>query len=1045
MTNGEPHYWFSRHARSIIVLIITLAILGIYLAFTIPVAVFPATNFPRILIAVDNGVMPIDQMMVTVTRPIEEAVNSVPGLQQVRSITSRGSAEVDLFFDWNVDMFQTLQYVNSALSSVQRELPASAKVEGHRMTFASFPILGYSLTSDTVPQTQLWEMATYELKPRLNRLDGVARVIVQGGQEPEFHIVPDPAKLLQASVTVPDLLEAVRRTNLIDSPGLLERNHQLYLGLVNGQVRDPQQIGSIVIKTTAAGVPVRVGDVATVEQSVRPLYTVVTANEKPAVLLSINRQPDSNTVQVADEVHDEVEQIRKSLPPGVEIHPYYDQSDIVTESIRSVRDAILIGLILASIILVVFLHDWGTSVVAGLVIPVTIAVTFIALKLIGQSFNLMTLGGLAAAVGLVIDDAIVVVENIVLHRDAGQTRLQAIHSALGEITIPLIGSTITPIVVFLPLISITGVTGTFFRALAVTMSVSLLTSLALALTWTPSLSQFLIKRHTDEVHTDAPPEPDAESIRRLMEVEEASLGGFFLKVIRFHEHWLRRALERPRWLAAMSLALIVIAYVCYNYSGSDLLPAMDEGGFIIDYIMPAGSSLAETNRVVRHIEQMLHDTPEVESTSRRTGLQLGLAAVTEANTGDVSVKLKSSRGRDIDEIMEEVRAKIKTQEPAIDVEFIQVLQDMIGDLTSAPEPVQIKLFSQDPAVLEEWAPKVADAIGKNKGVVDVLNGIDNTISGPAVMFQVDPSVAARAGFTPEEVATDAAAILEGEPSPIPVVSHDRAYTLRVRFPAARRATLEAMRDTLLVSSTGKTATLGALATLTDLPGQTEIRRENLQRDVAVTARLEGVDLGTGIASVQKSVADLHLPSSIRVVYGGTYQEQQKSFRDLVFVLILAVVLVFIVLLFEFRTFAAPLAILSSALLSTSGVFLALFITRTTFNISSFMGLIMVVGIVAKNGILLLDAEQKFRAAGLSLEDSVIQASRRRLRPIVMTALAAMAGMLPLAFALGAGSQMLKPLAIAVIGGVLISMLPSLTITPAVHLSVTRRAERNATV
>jgi CzcA family heavy metal efflux pump len=1044
MTNGEPHYWFSRHARSIIVLIITLAILGIYLAFTIPVSVFPQTNFPRILIAVDNGVMPIDQMMVTVTRPIEEAVNSVPGLQQVRSITSRGSAEIDLFFDWNVDMFQTLQYVYGVLGGIQNELPATAKVKAHRMTFASFPILGYSLTSDTVPQTQLWELATYEIKPRLNRLEGVSRVLVQGGQEPEFHIVPDPAKLLQARVTVPDLLEAVRRTNLIDSPGLLERNHQLYLGLVNGQVRDPQQIAATVVKTTAAGVPVRVGDVAKVEQSIRPLYTVVTANGKPAVLLSVDRQPDSNTVQVADEVHAEVEQIRKSLPPSVEIHPYYDQSEIVTESIRSVRDAILIGLILASIILVVFLHDWGTSIVAGLVIPVTITVTFIALKVMGQSFNLMTLGGLAAAVGLVIDDAIVVVENVVLHREAGQTRLQAIHSALHEITIPLIGSTITPIVVFLPLISITGVTGTFFRALAVTMSVSLLTSLALALTWTPSLSQFLIRRHPGKQEADAPREPEEESIRRLMEVEEASLSGFFRKVIGFHEQWLRRALARPNWLVGLSLALILVAYACYSYSGSDLLPAMDEGGFILDYIMPAGSSLAETNRVISHIEQILHHTPEVESTSRRTGLQLGLAAVTEANTGDVSVKLKSKRSRGIDDIIEEVRAKIKTQEPAIDVEFIQVLQDMIGDLTSAPEPIQIKLFSQDPAALEEWAPKVAEAVSKNKGIVDVLNGIDNTISGPAVMFQVDPSVAARAGFTPEEVATDAAAILEGDPSPIPVVNRDRAYTLRVRFPAGNRATLEAMRDTLLVSSTGKTATLGALATLTDLPGQTEIRRENLQRDVAVTGRLEGVDLGTGIASVQKTVANLHLPSSIRVVYGGSYQEQQRSFRDLVFVLILAVVLVFVVLLFEFRTFAAPFAILASALLSTSGVFLALFITRTTFNISSFMGMIMVIGIVAKNGILLLDAEQKFRAAGLSLEDSIIQAGRRRLRPIVMTALAAVAGMLPLAFALGAGSQMLQPLAIAVIGGVLISMVLSLIITPAVHLFVTRRAQRPST-
>ena len=1057
-TEDERSYWFARHSRSILVLTITLAILGIYLAFTIPVSVFPDTNFPRILIGVDNGVMPIDQMMVTVTRPLEEAVNSVPGLQEVRSVTSRGSAEIDLFFHWNVDMFQTLQYVNAALSNAQRDLPATAKIQAHRMTFASFPVLGYSLTSTTVSQSRLWEMATYEIKPRLNRLDGVAQVVVQGGQEPEFHIVPDPAKLLQASVTIPDLLEAVRRTNLIDSPGLLERNHQLYLGLISGQVRDPQQIASIVVKTTAAGVPVRLGDVAKVEQGVRPLYTIVTANGKPGVLLNINRQPESNTVQVADEVHAEIESLRKGLPPSVEIHPFYDQSEIVTESIASVRDAILIGLLLASIILVIFLRDWGTSIVAGLVIPVTIAVTFIALKIMGQSFNLMTLGGLAAAVGLVIDDAIVVVENIVLHRDAGQTRLAAIHSALGEITVPLIGSTITPIVVFLPLISIAGVTGTFFRALAVTMSVSLLTSLVLALSWTPALSQFLIKKsrgkstqgeaenpadHEPELAANSSPESESEALRRLIKVEEESMGGFFRKIVSLHERWLRRALERPRWLAIFSLMLIVVAYVCYHFSGSDLLPEMDEGGFVLDYIMPAGSSLAETNRVVSHIEQILRETPEVENTSRRTGLQLGLAAVTEANTGDISVKLKASRKRDIEEVITDVREKIKSEEPAIDVEFVQVLQDMINDLTGEPQPVEVKLFSQDAASLEQWAPKVADAIAKDKGVVDVLNGIDNTISGPAVMFQIDPGVAARAGFTAEEVALDASALLEGEPSTIPVVTQDRTYTVRVRFPEGNRASLEAMRDTLLVSSTGKTATLGSLATMTEMPGQTEIRRENLLRDVVISARLEGVDLGTGIASVKKSVEQLHVPSSIRVVYGGTYQVQQQSFRDLILVLVLAVALVFIVLLFEFRNFAAPLAILTSALISTCGVFLALFITQTTFNISSFMGMIMVIGIVAKNGILLLDAEQKFTRAGFSLEDAVIQAGRRRLRPIVMTALAAVAGMLPLAFAMGAGSQMLKPLAVAVIGGVTISMVLSLIITPAVYLFITRRGSASA--
>jgi CzcA family heavy metal efflux pump len=1026
----EKTYWFAQHSKSVIFLILTLAVMGAYLAFTIPIAVFPTTNFPRILIAVDNGVMPTDQMMVTITRPIEEAVNSVPGLHEVRSITSRGSAEIDLFFDWGVDMFQTLQYVNAAISRVQGELPPTASIVANRMTFASFPIIGYSLTSGTVPQTQLWEKATYEMKPRLNRLDGVSTVLVQGGQEPEFHIIPDPAKLLTANVTVPDILDTMKRTNLIDSPGLLERNHMLVLGLVSGQVRTPEEIAGTVIKTTPAGVPVRIGDVAKVESGVKPVYKIVTANGKPAVLIYINRQPDSNTIDVANEVHAEIDRIKQSLPPGIEVRPFYDQSIIVSDSIKSVRDAILLGVLLASVILVVFLRDWGTSVVAGLVIPVTILVTFVALRLLHESFNLMTLGGLAAAVGLVIDDAIVVVENIVLHRDAGQGRLQAIHSALHEITIPLIGSTITPIVVFLPLISITGVTGTFFQALAVTMGIALLTSLALALTWTPNLSQYFIR--TKPKMPIEGMEPEEESMTRLMAVEEASLSGFFLKIVNFHERWLRRALARPKWLAAMSVVLIAASYVCYRYSGSDLMPEMDEGGFTLDYWTPAGTSLEETNRMVTHMEQIMKTVPEIESTSRRTGSELGLAAVTEANRGDILAKLKKDRERGIDEVMADVRAKVTSQEPAVRVEFVQVLQDMIGDLTSEPEPVQIKLFSQDAALLESWAPKLAEAIGKVPGVVDVLDGIENTISGPAVTFQIDPMVAARAGFTPQEITTDAVAILEGETADTPVVTNDRAYTVRVRFPAAARVSLEAIENTLLTSSTGKTATLGALAKVIELPPQTEIRRENLQRDVSVTARLEGTDLGTAVAAVQKVVDGLHLPSSIRVEYGGTYKEEQKSFRDLIFVFILAIVLVFIVLLFEFGTFAAPVAILASALLSTSGVFMALLATGTTFNVSSFMGMIMVVGIVAKNGILLLDADQKFRGVGMSAQDAMLQASRRRLRPIVMTALATIAGMLPLAFALGAGSQMLQPLAIAVIGGILISMVLSLIITPAVH-------------
>jgi len=1012
---AQTEHWTARHGKPIIFVILTMVAVGIYLSLTIPVAVFPDTDFPRVIVGVDNGVAPIDQMLVTVTRPIEEALNTVQGVERVWSVTSRGSVEVDVFFAWKVDMFQTLELVNAALARIQTTLPPTAKVTANRLTFAAFPIMGYSLTSDTVPMTRIWEMATYETKPRLNRLQGVSTVVIQGGQEPEFEVKPDPAKLVETQMTIPNILDAIGRSNLIDSPGLIESNHQLVLSLVSGQARTPVEISNIVVKTTPAGAPIHIGDVASVTPSVKPVYTIVTANQKPAVLLNIYRQMDSNTVEVANVVHAEIEGIRKTLPRGVELRPFYDQSEIVNDSIRSVRDAIVIGLVLASFIMVVFLRDWGTSLVAGLVIPATIAVTFIALRVMGESFNLMTLGGLAAAVGLVIDDAIVVVENIVTHRDAGQSRGEAIRSALREIRVPLVGSTVTPIVVFLPLISVVGVYGTFFRALAITVGMALLTSLALALTWTPTLSHYFIR---------------ARSNRGGHE-------GVSPRIMRPYERLLRATLEHPVLLAVFTAVLIGASYLCFNDLGSDLLPQMDEGGFILDYIMPAGSSLEETNRVVSDVERILRATPEVESTSRRTGLQLGLATVTEANTGDIAIKLKRNRKRSVDEVMAEVVEKVNKQEPMLLVETPQLLQDMIGDLTSAPEPIVIKLFCQDPALLRQWAPQVGDTIKKIPGVTEVLNGIDNTISGPATVFQVDPAVAARAGFTPQEIELDASAIMLGEPAPTPVVINDRAYTIRVRFPESTRSSTDAIRNTLLVSSTGKTASLGSLASVVDIPGQTEIRRENLLRDVTVTARLEGRDLGSGVAAVQKAVADLHMPPAIRIQYGGQYEEQQKSFRDLVMVLILAVLLVFIVLLFEFGSFAAPIAILSSALLSTSGVFLALLITGKTFNLSSFMGLIMVIGIVAKNGILLLDADQKFRAAGIPAEQSMLDAGERRLRPIMMTALATVAGMIPLALAWGAGSQMLQPLAIAVIGGILASMVLSLIVTPAVHYYIDR--------
>ena len=1080
----ESSFWLSRMSRTIFFLVIILFFAGSYAAFQVPISVFPDTNFPRVVIGVDNGVMPVEQMQVTITKPIEDAVNSVPGLVTVRSTTSRGSAEVSLFFDWNVDMYRTLQLAEAALSKVRQTLPATAVITTNRLTFATFPILGYALTADnlgsaTIPQTRLWEIATYDLKPPLNRVDGVSTVTVQGGQVPEFHIIPNLARLQNSGVTLTDLVTAVQNSNIIDSPGLYEANHELVLALVGAQAHDAAHLASLVVKTTPNGVPVRVADVADVRPGTQPLYTTVTANGAPSVLINIARQPTSNTVQVANGVATKIDELRKILPPGTHLTPFYDQSELVREAITSVRDAIFIGLLLACIILFLFLGDWSSSLVAGLVIPVTVAVTILFLWIIGQSFNLMTLGGLAAAIGLVIDDAIVVVENIVVHRDAGQNRAEAVRLALHEISTPLIFSTITPVVVFLPLIATTGVTGSFFRALAVTMTAALLTSLALAVTFTPALSLSLLgerkpanpvgdgqnsftarlagffsrRSQPTSITSNEPVEPASISPAEPAGHDPHENGPVMRRILATHARALEWALTRPIALLMVCAVLIVGTYFAYNALGSDLLPEMDEGAFILDYLTPAGTSLAETNRILQHVEQILRATPEVQITSRRTGLQLGLAAVTEANRGDFTVRLKSKRDRPIDEIMADVRARILKSEPALDVEFIQVLQDMIGDLSNQPEDIVIKLFSSDSAQLNQLGPRVESAIKKIPGVVDTKNGVDDTISGPATSFQVDPVVAGRLGFTPTEVAEDATSILDGLPTADPMIVNGRPYTIRVRLPDDTRASLDSIQNTVFNSSTGHTASLGSLAQVTELPPQNEILKENLQQLITVTGRLDssvpGADLGSAMQKVQSIVAGLHIPSSVRVEYGGTYQEQQKSFQDLLHVLILALALVFGVLLAEFRNFSAPIAILTSSVLSISGVVLALLITQTNFNVASFMGLIMVIGIVAKNGILLLDADEKFRAQAEHdppsdngeprdlAREAMLHAAQRRLRPIMMTAIAAVCGMLPLAFALGAGSQMLQPLAIAVIGGLLISVVLSLIVTPAIYYRLTR--------
>ena len=1011
----------SYQSRAIVVIVALLCAAGIYAAWQLPIAVFPQTDFPRIVIIVDNGEAPASQTLVSVTRPIEEAMNGIPGIARIKSKTARGSSEINLYFNWSGNINDELQLVQARMSQLLSSLPPTAEIRNiERLTFAVFPVTGYSLTSDKRDEATLTDLATYVVRPQLARLPGVAIVGVAGGKTREFHVTIDPDKLVAHNVSAQQVADAIRNSNIIVSPGLIEENHQLELALISGQAKRPDELNNIVV-ATVNNAPVRVADVATVAGGVEPQYTIVTADGHPAALVNINRQPDANTVEVVDGVKAALNAMRGQLPKDVRVAAYYDQSLLVRESIKSVRDSILVGLLLSVVILYVFLRNWGTTFVAILVIPVTVLVTFLAMWLARLSFDLMTLGGVAAAIGLVIDDAIVVVENIYTHMARGQSRREAVQSAVSEITVPIIGSTITPVVVFLPLTLLTGVTGVFFRSLALTMSVALLTSLVLALAFTPVLAERLVKARPE----DAPTE------------DEETHGGFLGAIIRRYESILGVALDK-KWIVVLTIVIVLGgSYLLYRTLGSEFLPEFDESAFILDYLAPAGSSLAETDRMLQDVEELLLKTPEVESYSRRTGLEMGLF-VTEPNTGDFAVKLKPDHKRSTEEVISELRDQIKESEPALDVEFVGILPDVIGDLQGNPEPIEVKLFSEDAAALQETADSVEAAIQKVPGVVDTLNGV--VISGPAVTFNIDPARAAQFGVTANDIASTITIAMSGDAAS-QILQQDRLIKVRVIFPSDVRTSLDKVKALQVRSSSGQLFRLDQVAEVEIDKGQAEIERENLRQMIAVTGRLEGSDLGTAIGQIQNQlVKDVKFPPGMTVEYGGLYQEQQSSFRELAMALVLAVLLVFITLLIEFRSYAHPIAIVTGAVLALSGVLLALFITGSTLNVVSLMGMIMIVGIVAKNGILMLDAVEDHLAAGDTLRQALVRSGRRRFRPVLMTSLAAMLGMLPLALAIGAGAELLQPLAIAVIGGLTMALGLSLIVTPTVYAMLRRVPE-----
>ncbi|MGH9662843.1 MAG: efflux RND transporter permease subunit, partial [Bryobacteraceae bacterium] len=969
---GRLAEFVESHGRALVLVALSLALAGFVLMFQIPISIFPQTDFPRVVVRADNGIAPVDVQMVTVTRPLEEAVRIVPDITEVRSITSRGSTELNIFFRWDTDIYNSLNLVQGRISEILPGLPPGLRFTINRVTFSTFPMIGFSMTSNLRSTSDLWDMAYYELAPRLYRLPAVAQARIVGGKPPEVHVLVDAARLNAYGLPLTRVVDALRNSNIISPSGMLQENYHLYLTTVTGLLRSREQVEDTVV-AVVKGTPVTVKDLAQVVPGEEPIYQIVTANGHPAVLVNIYQQPDGNAVAIADAVNNELKSIKKTLASDIDLKVFYDQSILVRQSIRSVAESIVIGLVLSVVVLMLFLRSWRITLVAALVIPVAVLIAIVAMRLFNMSFNLMTLGGLAACIGVVIDDAIVIVENIMVHRGMGQTPGEAAKSAIRELTPALIGSTLTPIMVFAPLVFLGGITAVFFRALALTLVTALLASLVLAIFCTPVLAAVLLPK----------PDASAHPAASLEQAEMESEGRGMRFLTRWYERALPWGLRHPGIILLAALGLLAGGAALYLNLGSGFLPEMDEGAFVLDYIMPSGTSLTETDRVLRHIERFLAETPEVESYSRRTGAQLGLD-IAEPNTGDFLVKLKDKRERSVDDVTAEIRGKIKSSEPSIDVEFAGILGDLVGDLVSSPEPVEIKIFNQNDAVYKRVAQEITDWLPKIRGVVDVTNR--TVVIGPSVNFRVDPQKAERAGFSVRDVADLQAAMLDGTVASN-IIRDNRSIAIRVRYPVQDRSSMATLDNLLVTSPSGATLPLSSITMREVEPETTEIQRDNLRNLSSVTARLSGRDLGSAIDEIKARLfKEVSIPSGTDIEFGGLYQIQHDSFVSLVQVLCGSILLIFIILVFEFRSFAHPVAILAATILCGSGTLLALWVTGSTLNISSFMGAIMVIGIVHKNGILMLDSEQYFAAQGVPLRDAIFQAGRRRLRPILMTAL-----------------------------------------------------------
>jgi CzcA family heavy metal efflux pump len=991
-----------RHARAFLFTVAVLVLSGIAATLNLPVSLFPDVTFPRIVILADDGEQPAERMMVRVTKPLEEVASSVPGVRSVRSVTGRGSTEISIGLTWGSNVLQTLQLLEGRIENIGNDLPRSAAVQAEQMTVSVFPIAGYSLTSDTRSLVDLRDIALYQIRPALMRVPGVSRVEVTGGDTRELLLKVRPADLAARHLNIRQVADAVDKTNLVAASGFLDNNNQIYLSIVSGLIVTVDDINAIVV-SAQNGVPIRVQDVADVAPSVADKYIRTTAHGQDAVLINVMKQPTGSTVQIGQDVVAALQTLH--LPADIRFENFYDQADFIRSSILSTRDSIVIGVLLAMVVLLVFLRSWRISVVIFLVVPATIAATLLCLYAVGLTINIMTLGGIAAAVGLIIDDSIVITEKIFVEyaihsrispSEAGpgtSVFVTAASASLRGLMPAIIGSSASTIVINIPLAFLGGVTGAFFASLSATMIFALLISFFFSITLAPLLASFVL-REVDFYH-----ELQRQGRRSLL--------------AEWYERVLSRLL-RYRWMMVpAALAIAALTFVIFEQLGSDFMPQMDEGTFVLDYNSPPGTSLNETNRMLLAVEQILLDTPEVESYSRRTGTQLGFF-LTEPNNGDFLVKLKNQRTRNIEEVISDVRDRVETAQPALRIEFGQLMMDVIGDLTNNPSPIEIKLFGDDAHELEKSATEVRRVIETVPGVVDPFDGI--VISGPSFIIHVDPLRSQLAGLSAAEVRDEIETMIRGT-AESSIQKGEKMIAVRTRFPDEYRTDVNLIARLRLTNPSGVLVPLSTIATIEKTAGQPEIHRDGLRQMVAVTARISGRDLGSTIAEIKSRLfSGVHFPPNLTVEFGGVYQTQQESFRGLVLVALAAFLLVFIVLLFEFGEFAVPISIFLVNILSLVGVAAALWMTGVRLNISSLVGMIMIIGIVAENAVFVMHEVKLVQAAGDNLDNALIRALRVRARPIVMTTLAAVCALAPLSLGIGAGAQMQQPLAIAVIGG-----------------------------